>query len=1127
MRFTPESFFIVNSKTAFFAPAAVLLSLFLFFPFGVSAKGETPSLAQKLPAAFSSPRGLNTYQKDKLEAFLSGTTAPLDTLRLLAVQVQFADSLMGGQPGSLRTQLRDSLYFANELEHLTDYVRGASLQRSVLTWDVTSKLYTLPEGMGYYGSDDHEGVRVVEMMQSVIDSADADVDFSRYQMVLLIHAGAGQETDLAGDSREQITSGFYDQADIDAAFPGTYERGLVTTDSVNGEPYLVDNFAVAPANASQDYADVGTLGIWAFQICSRFGLVPLFDSTPSGFSDSQGVGNFCVMSYGLFNEDGYVPAFPCVFNRMIAGWVDPVTVEPDAAGRTLRLRDVNSPNGADTTCIKIPITESEYYLVVNRVHDTNFDSLFTFFDFDTNFAPDNTDSLGGAEFDFYLTALTNPSGVVYSSYYGGYVPGKHTGSGIYVWHVDENVVRETIAAGYLPDDFVDRKGVDMEEADGVQDMDGSGYIGFVFGSFFDSFRSGDGNASRFGPDTKPNSSANGGAPSGIVLENISRPGPVMTFSVRSALDYEEVRTRCKAAGPSQPATPVDLDEDGNLEIVVLADSGGVYVFDRNGAEYDDLDGNPLTVDPYLSVDGARWTGPPAFGNLDASGDAEIVAASADGKLYAWKSTGEELVDGDGDALTVGVLYAGLPLASPPLLTDFNKDGICDVAVIERGADSLHVVFIDPAGTKFFPGGGTFGSLWPVSVRGHIASPMALAQTDVNRTEGETGIVFSYVDTVASTVGVCYTPAMYTGSVSPVGQPPASPWSYSFAVPGGYAPREYVPSPPAAGDIDADGQDEVVVTLPDGRLLIFENDAGETGDASPLVIRLRAGNPSGPALGDVDLDGTLEIAVWDDEYFYLLKSNGRDATNWPRRIVPESAGEQPPSSAKRALESPVIGDLDGDGTIDVIYPVRDGIIYGFHADGTTTRGFPRVGPAGVQATPSVAELEGADGLSLVVLGTLGLIGSIDTVRDSVVTSAEMTLCIQSLPGSSGSGALFWANYQFDAGRGGRMSRITRLKKSSAVVESGTFMVYPNPVFGDYVHARVTLNRSAQVSVEIYNLEGERAVERKFSANPNGLIDTPFDEIIDVSRLSSGAYFLRLRVDSGAGTESLVKPFAVRR
>jgi M6 family metalloprotease-like protein len=1092
------------------------------------AAGAPPAPAAGLRAGAVAPRSgtLNVYQKQRIEDFLAGTTAPLDTLRILALQVQFADSVMGGQSGSLRSTVHDSTWFANELRHLEEYYRGASRGGTEIAWVLDGRLYDAPEGMRYYGDDDTEDLRVVELAQAIIDLADDDVDFSRYHTVFFIHAGAGQETDVAGDSPEQIWSSFYDLGDIRAAADSTVP-GLVTGDSLDGEPYYVTDFSIVPESASQDFQTIGTLGIWAFETGSRLGLLPMFDSTPSGFNDSQGVGNFCVMAYGLWvgplGYDGFVPGFPCAFNRMIAGWINPPTVDALPTARRLTLGDINSGSVGDTLCVRIPVTENEYFLVVNRVHDTNFDSLFTFGDVDSNMVPENTDSFDGAEFDFYLTNLTNPTTYRFDDRYGFVVELQYTGSGIYVWQIDENVIRQNTAAGYLPNDFVDRKGVDLEEADGVQDLDGGGFSGFIFGNHFDSFRAGDGNATRFGPATKPNTSSNSGVPSGIVIDNVSVIGSRMTFDLSRSIGYDEIRRRWVAAGDAQPPSIADIDDDGDVEIVVLADTGLVYVFNTDGSEYDDADADPSTIEPYIAAAGAIWAGPPALGDLDGQPDDEIVAAAMDGRLFAWKGTGAEVADGDNDPLTDGVLYAGDPMAAPPLLIDFNGDGQSDVAVVESANDSLRVGFVQPDGTAFVPTDPTFGPLWPLAVRGQSAAPLALARTGIGETVEQTGVVLAWIDTVDATAGVSYTPAMWSGGVSLVGEPPAQGWTSAWALRAGAANTRRILSAPAAGDIDADGNDEVVVTAADGRVLIYNDGVGAN---APTSVALRAPTPSAPALGDVDLDGTLEIAVWDEEFMYLLKWNGALVSNWPQRIVPLSAGPQPPNEIERGLESPVIGDVDGDGGIEVLFLLGDGTLHGFEGDASVTAGFPRVGPADAKATPTVSAL-GSGGLSLLSVGFAEALGYFDTVVDTVDTTPSMTLSIQGLPGSSPSDRLFWPAYQAGSQRVGLVTGTVELKTASDAVRTETFMIYPNPVVGGEVHARVTLNASAEVLVEVYNLEGERAFERKYAANPGGLVDTPFDESIDVSRLKSGVYFLRLQITSSGGTEKLVKPFAVRR
>jgi len=1103
-----------------------------------SEASQGASRAAPIPGGTS----LNLYQERRIRDYFAGVVVPLDTLRVIALQVQFADSLMGGQEGSRRPEVHDSTWFANELRHLEQYYRGASRSRTNIAWTLEGRLYDLPEEMKYYGNDRYEEERVVELAQTLIDSADADVDFSRYDAVFIIHAGAGQETDVAGDSPEQLWSSFYDLGDIQAA-ADSLVPGLPTGDLLGGEPFYVNNFCVLPEDASQDFQIIGSLGIWAFEAGSRLGLLPMFDADPPGFQDSQGVGNFCVMAYGLFigpfdardpNKinvlDGFVPGFPCAFNRLLAGWIDPVTIDADdvPGDGTITLADINSGSDADTLCVKIPITENEYYLVVNRVHDTNFDSLFTFVDNDSDMIPDNTDSFEDAEFDYSLTLLTNPTTFRYDDRYGFEITLQYSGSGVYVWHVDENVVRQNISTGHLPNDFVDRKAVDLEEADGVQDIDARGFIGFMFGSHFDSFRSGDGNANSFGPSTKPNSISNGGAATGISIEDVSAIGTKMTFRLSRTIPYTDKSVRWIAQGESQPATTADIDGDGSVEIVVLADTGLVYVFNGDGTEYDDADLDPTTIAPYITAPDAIWAGPPALGDLDGVAGDEIVAAAADGRLFAWKGTGEELVDGDNDALTDGILYAGRPMATGPALFPFlrlGRPGQFDVLIVEGENDSLDVGLVRPEdGSRYVPVDATFGPLWPLRVQGQYAAPMASARTMIGETEGYLGVVLAWADTLSQTASVSYTPATWGGSVALVGEPAAQGWTFSWNLTPGVAASEQVPSAPASGDLDADDYDEVVATTPDGRLLVFDDGVGTN---PPAVTLLRTSNPTGPALGDADLDGTLEIALWDDELMYLKEHNGADVSNWPIRVLPQSAGPQPPNKIVRGIESPVVGDFDGDGSIEAVYALQDGVIYGFESNGSPMEGFPRVGPAGAKATPTVATHTGTAGLKLISVGFVDGLVAFDTVVDTVDTTPSMTLSIQGLPGSHDLDRLFWAAFQATAARSGVVTEAVALQTAQTAVQTETFMIYPNPVPGGEVHARVTLNASANVKVEIYNLEGERAYEQNFSANPSGLIDTPFDELIDISALKSGLYFMRLEIDSGSGTEKLVKPFAIRR
>lgn len=1062
---------------------------------GVERKVTT----QPAPAHVSADRTPNVFQRERLETLSRRATAVGDdTLRVIALQVQFSDSLMGGQPGSNRTARRDSTWFANELTHAAQYFQGASRGRFTLEWTVDGALYSLPRGMNYYGADSREEERVIELAQSVIDFADGAVDFAQYDHVFIIHAGAGQETDINGDSPGQIWSSFYDRGDIREVQDDETSLGLPTDDLSGGDPFFVDNFSIVPSHASQDFATVGTLGIWAFELGSRIGMLPLFDSTPNGAPDSQGVGSLCLMAYGIFNVNGFVPAFPCVFNRILAGWLDPVVFDPGQTAATMRLTDVNTGADSDTLCVKIPITDSEYYLVTNRVHDANFDSLFTFADNDSDLVPENTESLDGAEFDFFLTDLSNPFVRRFDSRYGFVVLFRHTGSGVYVWHVDERVVMDAAQNGYLPDDYAARKGVDLEEADGVQDLDRPGSSVFALGSHFDSYRTGEGNNPVFGPDSKPASRSNAGAETGITIETLSAPGFRMRVSIGRGSAYAEARTRWSASAQKQPATVVNWDGVGDSEIVTLGDNGGVFVFDEAGREWVDPDVDPRTIAPFIAVPGVAWIGPPAFANLDGGADIEVVATSVDGDVYAWKSSGA--------ALFAGMPFVGVSNAAPPVLVDIGDGGTPKVLLASLGAN-IQLGFLDATtGSAVTPPAAT--TLWPASVPAQLLVPLGVAH--VTRATTVAGIVACGVDTTASRVVVQWTPL---NSV-------VSGWTETIPVPSGWKASSFVPSAPAIGDVDADGDDEIVVATPDGSVFVFDmtsaSIARETGT-------LRARYPSAPVLGDIDGDGTLEIAIWDIDYMYLLKSNLRPMLEWPRAIRPESAGAAPAIRPVRELESPLIADMDGDDAADVLFPLDDGTLYAFAPNGRSLDRFPRAAPAEAGAAPSLANLSGTG--SVVVLGAYAGLEGIDTVVDTLATRASSSLSIQSLEADIA--APYWTMSRGDLARTGRALAGGSVTRVDRTFDEGSFIIYPNPVKESTVHARVTTNTRASVRLTIYTLEGVEAASRTFDVNPNGLVDTPFDEAIDVSNLKSGVYFMRLEIDGPGGNGAVYKPFAIRR
>ncbi|MBK9265159.1 MAG: S8 family serine peptidase [Polyangiaceae bacterium] len=407
----------------------------------------------------------------------------------------------------------------------------------------------------------------------------------------------------------------------------------------------------------------------------------------------------------------------------------------------------------------------------------------------------------------------------------------------------------------------------------------------------------------------------------------------------------------------------DLDGDGTVEIVASSFAGTIYVIQSDGSS---RPGFPKALPRVPSCPESPSMGPPlalcmdetnriargAFASpvlvdLDGDDKLDIVQAAFDGHVYAFDEAGNDV-----PGFPVAVNFAGAGqkpvhsrIMTTPAVADMNDDGIVDIAVgsSERVGQAGHfgaLYVIDGRGMT-----APFGPVlagWPVTVTSSNIAPLfaeGLTSSPVIARFGAAAAVVAH-----GNGGIPFVLPSKPGPQATFGALPEfalpehpDPMDGAKTIRGfdpadRFGPFSRVPQPntmlgllssPAVGDIDQDGENDVVTA----------------GGSASLVDRLRGDEP--------DDRGDHQVAAWSGATGAMLPGSPFLSEGWS------------------SLQDHAIADLDGDDYPEIIGGSSGYLLHAYDGCGREPSGFPKFTGQWIAGTPAVGDLDDDGSLELAV------------------------------------------------------------------------------------------------------------------------------------------------------------------
>jgi hypothetical protein len=312
---------------------------------------------------------------------------------------------------------------------------------------------------------------------------------------------------------------------------------------------------------------------------------------------------------------------------------------------------------------------------------------------------------------------------------------------------------------------------------------------------------------------------------------------------------------CDAFCSGSGATMADLDNNNQQEVIVPAAGNKIYAFHKDGT---DVSGFPITV-----ASGEYFTNPPVVADLDGDLKPEIIVnaviTSSSRHLYVFKGDGTPYPGWGSPVYSASSTSQDLT----PTIGDIDNDGRPElVYILSQTAfvSTMYAVHADGTSLGGFPKPISVDTPW-------ISMPATISDIDH---DGQKDIMYATYN------------KLYVLNGSGVVR---SGWPVTLPNNAGNA--ETIQGPPAIGDINGDGQSEVIVTGQQNGALgetfrVYAYNASGTQMAGWPVAANASGYVGLPlnvaSTADIDNDGKDEVMVGQSGSSIIDDGTGRRSTS---------------------------------------------------------------------------------------------------------------------------------------------------------------------------------------------------------------------------------------------------------